>query len=155
MSKGIGGGAKTNENGLIFEEKTDFQGKFMKYGIDALFVEKYKFSKWVESVYGIDTKSIWSKGLLPDEAIVINNTIFIIEKKYQNTNGSVDEKLQTCGFKKRQYKKITDMVGMEVVYTYLLSEWFCKPMYKDVFEYIEESGCYYFFVDIPKEFFVR
>jgi len=43
---------------------------------------------------------------LQDDAIYVmsNNTVFIIEVKYQEVAGSVDEKLQTCGFKLNQYK---------------------------------------------------
>ena len=51
---------------------------------------------------------IISKKLLPDDCIfvIINNTLFIIECKFQQVAGSVDEKLQTCDFKKKQYQKL-------------------------------------------------
>ena len=45
---------------------------------------------------------------LPDSVFVnhTNNTIYVIEKKFQEGSGSVDEKLQTCDFKKRIYQKL-------------------------------------------------
>lgn len=34
---------------------------------------------------------------------------------------------------------------------YLLSSWFLKPEYKDVLDYINGVGCYYYFNYIPLE----
>ena len=62
--------------------------------------------------------------LLPDETIFVlaNNTLFIIEMKFQKVAGSVDEKLQTCDFKKKQYEKLLSGTGIRVEYCYILSE---------------------------------
>lgn len=62
-----------------------------------------------------------SKKLLPDEAFInnITRTIYIIEKKFQHRAGSVDEKLQTCDFKLKQYKKLANLVGFDVEYIYI------------------------------------
>lgn len=70
---------------------------FQKHGL-------YRYFDEVDLKYN----EILSKKLLPDDSIFVmdNNTVFIIEKKTQNTNGSVDEKLQTCDFKLKQYKKL-------------------------------------------------
>ncbi len=38
---------------------------------------------------------------------------------------------------------------MEVEYIYLLSEWFKKPEYKDVLDYIISVRCSYYFEYIP------
>ena len=61
-----------------------------------------------------------SKKLLPDEAFVnnITRTIYIIEKKFQHRAGSVDEKLQTCDFKLKQYKKLANLVGFDIEYIF-------------------------------------
>lgn len=69
---------------------------------------------------GVDWKSILSKKFLPDDSIyvVCNNTFFVIEYKFQKVAGSVDEKLQTCDFKKKQYKKLLSQLNMEVEYIY-------------------------------------
>jgi len=42
---------------------------------------------------------------LPDDAmlVIIRETLFIIEIKFQQVEGSVDEKLQTCDFKRKQF----------------------------------------------------
>ena len=99
----------------------------------------------------IDYTKIVSKKLIPDDSIyvIINNTFFVIECKFQKVAGSVDEKLQTCDFKKKQYKKILSLLNMEVEYIYLLSEWFKQPQYRDVLEYIISVGCSYYFEYIP------
>lgn len=88
---------------------------------------------------------------MPDDSIyvIINNTFYIIECKFQKVAGSVDEKLQTCDFKKKQYKKIFSRLNIEVQYIYLLSDWFTKPEYKDVLDYIISVGCEYYFNYIP------
>lgn len=68
---------------------------------------------------------------MPDDCIfvLINNTFFIIEIKHQETPGSVDEKLQTYDFKKKQYQKILSNLNCKVEYWYLLSWWFAKDEY--------------------------
>jgi len=111
---------------------------------------KYGLYKYLES-QGIDYKEIISKKLLPDEAlyVIINNTLFVIEMKYQEGVGSVDEKLQTCDFKKKQYKKLMAPLNIEVEYIYVLSDWFRKPEYKDVLDYIISVGCQYYFQYLP------
>ena len=92
-----------------------------------------------------------SKRLLPDDSIfvIIANTLFIIECKFQQVAGSVDEKLQTCDFKRKQYQKLLAPANIEVEYIYLLSDWFRKPEYKDVLNYIHSVHCFYFFEYIP------
>ena len=101
--------------------------------------------------YDINWKSIISKKLLPDDCIfvLVNNIFFIIEIKHQETPGSVDEKLQTCDFKKKQYQKILSNLNCKVEYWYLLSQWFAKDEYKDVRNYIISVGCRFFFEYIP------
>ena len=75
------------------------------------------------------------------------NTLYVFEKKFQQTAGSADEKLQTCDFKKKQYQKMTKSLNMKVEYTYILSDWFKQEMYADVLDYIKEMQCDYRFVD--------
>lgn len=162
------GGANT-KTGLIFEGKTDLQTFLCnqegyscnpnKLGwIDVLYNDEqvasvfkknalYKFLNYRK----VDYASILSKKLLPDDSIyvVVNNTFFVIECKFQKVAGSVDEKLQTCDFKKKQYKKLLSQLNMEVEYIYLLSDWFKQKQYKDVLEYIISVGCSYYFEYIP------
>jgi hypothetical protein len=69
--------------------------------------------------------------------------------KFQNGPGSVDEKLQTCDFKKKQYTKLLKKGGIKVEYIYVLNDWFRKPEYKNVLGYIREVGCHFYFNEIP------
>ena len=100
---------------------------------------------------GVDYTKIISKKLLPDEAIyvIVNNTLFIIEMKFQKVAGSVDEKLQTCDFKKKQYKKLMSAINVDVEYIYILSDWFRHKSYKDTLDYIISVGCQYYFEFLP------
>ena len=106
---------------------------------------------------GIKTKNkfsvdnILSKNLKPDEALInyVSKHIYIIEKKYQNSEGSVDEKLQTCHFKLQQYTKLIKDTEFDLSYFYLLDTFYKHPKYTDVFTYIRENNCDYFFQEIP------
>jgi hypothetical protein len=163
MIEGGIGGANT-KTGLLFEGKTDLssfinQQKDYKVENDTVYFKgekvarifkKFKFYTFLEEL-NIDWKKIISKRLLPDDSIfvIINNTLFIIECKFQKVAGSVDEKLQTCDFKKKQYQKLLSKANIDVEYIYLLSNWFRKPEYKDVLDYIQSVRCYYYFEYIP------
>lgn len=163
MKKAGRGGANTI-TGLRFEERADLlsllkatdgysvKGNTVFYhGTEvARSYRKHGLYKFLES-QGVDYKSIISKKLLPDEAlyVVVNNTLFIIEMKFQQVGGSVDEKLQTCDFKKKQYKKLLATINIEVEYIYILSDWFRKPEYKDTLDYIISVGCQYYFQYLP------
>jgi hypothetical protein len=92
-----------------------------------------------------------SKRLFPDDSIfvIMKNTVYIVECKHQQVAGSVDEKLQTCDFKKKQYKKLLSKANLDVEYIYLLDDWFRNDKYKDVLDYIHSVGCDYYFEYIP------
>lgn len=92
-------------------------------------------------------EKILSSQLLPNNAIFVpsNNTFFILEIKYQGTGGSVDEKLQTCDFKLKQYKKLFKSLECKVEFIYILNKWFIeKPKYKDALDYIQSVNCQYY-----------
>lgn len=160
--KGFGGG--NTITGLKFEKGRDIlsilentEGYSVKDNIVyysdkevARSYRKYGLYKYLES-QDVDYKKIISKKLLPDEAlyVIINNTLFVIEMKYQEVAGSVDEKLQTCDFKKKQYKKLMAPLNIEVDYIYILDDWFRKPEYKDVLDYVISMGCQYYFQYLP------
>lgn len=74
------------------------------------------------------------------------------EIKFQEVVGSVDEKLQTCGFKNEQYSKLLAPLGIAVKYVYVLCDWFKKDEYKDVLGYVQSVSCYYFFNELPLDF---
>lgn len=159
---GFGGG--NTITGLNFEKETDIlellrrqpgysvKGNVVFYNnIEvARSFKKYALYRFLET-QGVDYTKILSKRLLPDEAlyVIINNTLFVIEMKFQQVSGSVDEKLQTCDFKRKQYTKLMAPLNIEVEYIYILSDWFRKQEYKDVLDYIISVGCQYYFKYLP------
>lgn len=164
MRKGGVGGAKT-QTGLHFERRialSDALRRKAGYYIvanDVVYhgkpvgrlVGKGKLYTHLLEPRGVDWKTIISRRLLPDEALLVESTrtLYVIEMKFQETEGSVDEKLQTCDFKKRQYAKLVAPLGLTCEYIYMLGRWFEKPRYRDVLEYVREVGCDYFFEEIP------
>jgi len=167
MIKGGKGGGKTVA-GLRFECRHSLENAicslsgysikddvvYFKGGKVAELYQKNKLYKNLLEPNGIDYSKIISKKLLPDEAILIikDKTLFIIELKFQEVAGSVDEKLQTCDFKSKQYSKLLAPLGISVKYTYVLGDWFSKKEYKDVLEFIKSVGCHYFFNELPLDF---
>jgi hypothetical protein len=112
--------------------------------------KKHDFHKFLEE-NGIKWKEIISKQLLPDDAllVVVRETLFIIEVKYHQVAGSVDEKLQTCDFKRKQYLNLVKSLELKVEYVYVLNDWFRNPGYKDVLNYIDSVNCHYKFNELP------
>lgn len=159
---GVGGG--NTITGLNFERETDIlellqtkEGYSVRSSVIyyqdqevARSLRKNALYKYLASK-GVDYKKILSKKLLPDEAlyVIVNNTLFVIEVKFQRVAGSVDEKLQTCDFKRKQYAKLMAPLNIEVEYIYILSDWFRNPAYKDVLDYIISVGCQYYFKYLP------
>ena len=170
VNKGTGaGGAKTNLNGINFEEKT-FLGEWIQkegyvlkqilkgttrtqlfevykedemvayYGrqgkvYDAL---KLVFPKEINNEF---IKSVLSKKIYPD-AFILNlksKKLIIFEKKWQQTSGSVDEKIQTAPFKLEMFEKLTRNLNISVMYQYILSKWFVSDSYRNVKEYYKDN----------------
>jgi hypothetical protein len=159
-----GGGGRTNELGLHFEQTTDLKELFQHHPdfeirndfhiykngqYIGLLLGKHSLYKNYLEPKGIDYTKIISKKLLPDDAILVGKTLYILEKKFQSGPGSVDEKLQTCDFKKKQYTKLLTPLNIRLQYYYIFNDWFRKPEYEDVRNYIVEVGCKYFFNEIP------
>ena len=165
---GVGG--KNTLTGLCFERKADFQkliaaipgykvkkipgkvgmGIFFEGGLVARCFKKYDFYRFL-SESNVNWKGLLSRQLVPDDAllVIVRETLFIIEVKYQEGQGSVDEKLQTCDFKRKQYLKLVSPLGLKVEYVYVLCDWFKKPGYKDVLDYIHSVNCHYKFNELP------
>ena len=159
---GVGGG--NTVTGLIYEGKVDLPTYLSRQvGYEVKGTEVFYMGKRVACVFkkagfydfleenGIDWRTIISRKILPDNCIyvIVNNTLFVIEVKHQNREGSVDEKLQTCDFKRKQYIRLLSRLNIEVEYVYILSNWFKKPKYKDVLDYIISVNCQYYFDYIP------
>ena len=135
--------SRDTTTGLEFEKRVSCK----KDGID---LTKYKLYKYLDS-QGINWNKIISRKLLPDEAYwnPVTKELNIFEKKYQQTEGSADEKPQTCGFKIWEFSKIGKALGAtKVTYTYILSDWFKQPKYADMLEYIASvPECGYMFME--------
>lgn len=160
--KGFGGGSTVT--GLNFEKRRDMLSLLDKtdgYSIKGNIIyylgkeaarsyRKHGLYKYLKTE-GVDWRKYVSKRLVPDEAlyVIVNNTLFIIEMKFQKVSGSVDEKLQTCDFKKKQYQKLMAPLNIEVQYIYILNNWFRKSEYKDTLDYVISVGCQYYFRYLP------
>lgn len=163
-----GGGANTNANGLKFEQETSLSEALNAAGYSlrndgyvfkndcmekpvALNAPKHRLYERILNPKGVNWREILSKQMLPDEALLnfYTNTVYIIEKKFQNCAGSVDEKLQTCGFKRMQYQRLFQPLGINVEYIYVCNDWFLKDEYRDVRNYIAYVGCQIYFNEIP------
>ena len=160
INKGTGaGGANTNKNGLSYEELTNLSTNYLEVGIvnngknkyksikfessvnEYISVNKSKLHSYMDFINEKNTKIISASGCKePDEAYVDNITknLFIIEKKFQQGPGSVDEKIQTCVFKKFHYSKI--FPNYNIHYIYCLSDWFKKDEYISVIEYMTQNN---------------
>ena len=136
------GGKNTTINGLLYEKLTDLSSnytiikqnknhniiKFNEYDKEFIITEKYNFIKYLNNK--IDNKINKAHGCIhPDECIIDEKEklIYIIEKKFQQSNGSICEKIQTSDFKLWQYSRL--LKNYKIIYIYCLSEWYrenCK-----------------------------
>jgi hypothetical protein len=156
INKGTGaGGANTNKNGLQFEEVVDLKDRYesiqtSRNGIGSevnfkghlrtfIEVSKSALHKYMEK---IGEKNMMLKPAagckLPDEAYIDleKKNIFIIEKKFQQTSGSADEKLQTGHFKQLHYKEL--FPNFKIYYMYCLSDWFKRE--ESALNYLKDGG---------------
>lgn len=163
----FGGGARTNANGLRFEQTTSLDDalRYAGYGVRnchvyrgteliGMSVQKRNLYSMFLEPHGIDYRTVNSKQWQPDECFINfeHRIAFIIEKKFQNNSGSVDEKLPGCHFKKLEYEKLFHPLGYDVEYLYVFNDWFYDPRYRDTLDYIRAMGCHYYFNEIPLNF---
>ena len=171
-------GRPTMKNGLKFENKTklsDLLDKHPSFYVDVnkvyfnndevgLIVSQNKLYRWLDEV-NPNWKNLTNKTLNPDEALLnkTNNTLYIIEKKYQETEGSVDEKLQTFHFKIWFYEKITKDLKINIDFAYLLSDWFFEKKYtqcwregtlkyQEILDYLDLNNINVFRKEIPLDY---
>lgn len=154
LSKQKGYKIKAEQETVLFKGKNQkITVRNVYYNSDkvAELYKKNEFYAVLLKKLNIEWEQYISKKLLPDDSIfvIIRNTVFIVECKHQQVAGSVDEKLQTCDFKKKEYKKLLSKANLDVEYIYLLDEWFKNPKYKDVLDYIHSVNCDYYFEYIP------
>lgn len=138
INRGTGaGGSNTNANGLSYEDLTDLKTEYniLKHDTnhneikfkdsDTIFKSSSQAGVFKCMKVSIDASVIPAHGCKrPDECFINEdeNKIFIIEKKFQQSGGSVCEKIQTSEFKKWQYNRL--FPDYEIFYIYCLSDWF-------------------------------
>lgn len=159
-----GGGEKTNINGKSWEAETSLKSVLINNNFtinengDVFSDNKEYIGVWGEQRKALNLLknlgadiSVWSKELRPDDMFINlkNKTVYIFEKKYQETAGSADEKPQTCDFKRKQYLRVLSQLNYDVKLIYIFNDWFKRKEYKDMLDYIESVGCAYFFNKIP------
>lgn len=131
--------------GRKFEESVRVNGEGINLSQNNLF-------DYIEHI-GINWKTIspfLTKKIKPDEAYFNKDTkVFdVYEKKFQQTQGSADEKPWECPRFVYLYNEIGKAIGAEKVnYTYLLSNWFKKPEYEGMLLWIEKTGGNYIFAE--------
>ena len=161
INKGTGaGGSKTNLNGLSFEEKTSIESKLdeLKYvkqniniknrkgiyyeykddNINIIYFKKNSFKLYFEKEFNIITYR------QPDEAYLIKindyNNFFlkILEKKNQNVDGSVEDKLKTGAFNRREYElmiNIHENIKFKIIYYFCISKFLQQKLESDNIKY--------------------
>jgi hypothetical protein len=150
------GGANTNKNGLQYEKETNItEYKVIsknKYSVDIKFngyekifqlVGKNNLFKHMKDKMNEEiNKGHGCKN--PDECYIDEESknIFIIEKKFQSTTGSVCEKIQSPHFKIWQYSRT--FPDYKIIYIYCLSKWF-RENCKAELEYLDHMEIKYFF----------
>lgn len=164
MKKGGIGGANT-KTGLRFEGVRDLASvlaampKYSIVGTEirhqgvavAVLLKKKQLYTHFLLPKRVPVNDLVSSRLEPDQVVIVpdKKLATILEVKYQQVGGSVDEKLQSCDFKIRQYRKLFAPTGFEVRYAYVLNDWFLAPRYKDVLNYIAAVGCQHYFGELP------
>lgn len=166
-NRGTGaGGSNTNTNGKKYENetllsnnfevvekkmikknnKTYYEIKFYGSDIKYIHLEQSIFNMFMEEIGEKNNQIKSAPGCRnPDDAYVDleNKKIFIVEKKFQQTGGSVEEKIQTGFFKKKHYSKLYP--NFEINYMYCLSSWFKNIDNKSVIEALNDENIPVFF----------
>jgi hypothetical protein len=157
VNRGTGaGGANTNKNGHSYEEFTDLKTNYKTCdfnksehvyevvfeGYDRTFVKvnKSELHTYMKKHGEKNIELQPAPGCLkPDEAYIDreNKIAIIIEKKFQQGTGSVDEKIQTGHFKKLHYQEL--FPNFKIYYIYCLSDWFKKNKYNSTLNYLKQN----------------
>lgn len=155
MVAGGTGGANT-KTGAIFELKTDLKTALKKAGYD---LSKFQFCSTARTQEfkrfmlknGFDLEKNFGQYFMPDEAVIYNNHLYVIEKKTQGTRGSVDEKIATGPYKKLIYNICAKALGLNgATYIFLLDRWFDKPKFtKHKIPYNLQHGIPVYFEEVP------
>jgi len=127
-----------------------YQNVFFEGKLVARLLRRHDFYRFLDEG-GVDWRNKVNGKLLPDQALLViaRETLFVVEIRCQQRPGWVFRKLQTCDFKRKQYVKLVAPLELRVEYVYVLNDWFKKPEYKDVLDYIQSVNCHYKFNELP------
>jgi hypothetical protein len=156
INKGTGaGGANTNVNGKSFEEKTsiipeliklNFQKKIFETGKKdyyyikeennkkIIFLEQNGFKKYMFKIYNKVIRRAPDEAFLIEEKDKEYKIIKILEKKNQNSEGSVFDKIFNGLIIKEEYQFHLG-VSFKIEYSYCLSEFFKKKLNDKYYDY--------------------
>jgi hypothetical protein len=178
INRGTGaGGTNTNKNGLLFEDKIDLgypiinnvnelyniividliiKHQFIGYNLKHMKKKSYLI-KYMEEMKQVseNTRRIGrAQGCKhPDDVLIYedknNKILFIIEKKYQKMSGSTSEKIQTGGYKRKQYE--IQYPNYKIHYIYILSDFLIKTMKPELDTMYRIDNITYFHEDDYKE----
>lgn len=151
-NRGTGaGGSNTNKNGLSFQEITKLpsshkekigQFTYIKFqNVDKLFIQAFNkdLIKYMNMNGQVNLNITFASGCKSQDEVYINEhdkIIYIIEKKFQQGSGSVDEKIQTGIFKKIHYTRLFQ--NYKIYYIYCLSDWYKKKEYVSTLDLLKE-----------------
>jgi len=144
-NRGTGaGGAKTNLHGKAFEAKTEHLDGFTQKRIG---YEKDNIVYLRQGELKTYFRKVFQKEMIrhPDEAYLIRNgdqyTLKIIEKKTQNVEGSVIEKLNLGAYYKEEYEWCLGP-QFKVEYAYCLSDFLKQKYLSDTlkFNFLREKN---------------
>jgi hypothetical protein len=110
---------------------------------------------WADDFYSFlkESKVNWRKlismKMVQDFVLLIvsDNVLFVGDTSVRRPRD--EEELMLCDFKRKQYQKLVTPLGLKVEYVFVLSDWFKKPEYKDVLDYINSVNCHYKFNELP------
>lgn len=167
INRGTGaGGANTNKNGLKFEEKTSIENFLLNAKFNKICMNESDKKSNKQCYYyefnDIDNKRkiiyFTKKGFKiyfrenfdmctykePDEAyLIIKDNKYhlkILEKKNQNVEGSVEEKLKTGNFVKQEYELMINdnnkNINLEVSFAFCVSKFLQNKLASDIPKYI-------------------
>lgn len=178
LNKGTGaGGVNTNLNGLAFEKLTNIEEKLLKNNFIKKHINKNKFGYYlinennekdnktiiylIQNGFKTYIKSKFNIDVYrqPDEAYLIKNNkddsyhLKILEKKNQNVEGSVEDKLKTGSFNRKEYELMfkDSNINIKVSYAFCLSKFLetkinsDTPKYKNIKKIILEDDINLFY----------
>jgi hypothetical protein len=142
VNKGIGaGGKQTNLNGKQWEADTCNVSKLIENGFvrtsgylikkyeshECIYLTQGELKRYFRNNHGIEMHRN------PDEAYLIKKNdgslvLKVLEKKFQNVEGSVIDKLQTYMVMIQEYKRVLKTLNVSISYAYCLSPFLKKKL---------------------------